>query len=218
MTDLRFQNLKVRIYGKSDDDVVALLKPYEVKYAPIRKISKSPHYVAIIKYLFFLYDPNTDLNREFVRLEDRKQEAAKLSGLIKITDLSYLDRIFNCTHPETLDVIQVLLTEVYHDISYREWQTLQNELDEYTSARWEKIESKRRRGKKGEEVVGGHDKSSLQALELKAKLREECQKIIEKIKQYEQEIFGDNKDVKEIAYKSRFTNPESFSRAIKQAI
>jgi AraC-like DNA-binding protein len=225
MSDLKFQGLKFKIHGKTDEQVQEILKPLEVRYAPVRKLQqgKASTYLPIMKYLIYMYDPNTDLNREFVRLEDRKQEAAKLSGLFGIKDLSYIDRIFACTHPESLEVIQILLTEVYHDIAFREWHTLQNELDEYTSARWQRNETstkKKRRGKKnaeGEneviEVTTGHDKASMEVLNMKSKLRDECQKIITQIKQYEKEIFGENLDVKEVAYKSRFTNPESFSRA-----
>jgi hypothetical protein len=216
---LKFQQLKHRIHGKTDADVEAILKPLETKYAPIRRLkNNSAFYLSAMKYLIYLYDPGTDLNREFVRLEDRKNKAADYSGLSKISDIKILDKIFDSTHADILDVIQVLLTEEYHDIDYREWQTLQHELDEYTSARWERVESKRRKGKKGEEDVvqsTGADKSSMETLNLKSKLREECQKIIDRIKQYEEKIFGAHVDIKELAYKSRFDNPESFSRAAR---
>jgi hypothetical protein len=222
MSDIRFQQLKLKIWAKTDEEVATMLNPYEDKYAPIRKLkSSSAHYIHIMKYLFFLYDPGTDLNREFVRLEDRKTEAAKLSGLNKILD-SYVNQIYDCTHPATLDVIQTLLTEVFHDRKYREWQTLQNELDEYTSARWEKATPKRRKSRKKdeslEEVTGTHDKTSMEILNLKSKLRDECAKINATLDQLEQAIFGDHTDIKDIAYKSRFMNPESFSRAAKQAV
>lgn len=218
---IKFQQIKFKIFGKTDEEVEAILKPLEVKYAPMRRLKgQSAHYLNIMKYLIFLYDPGTDLNREFVRLEDRKTKAADLSGLNKIKDLSYFDKIYYNTHAETLDIIQALLTEVYHDIKYREWQTLQNELDEYTKARWEKAEPKRRRSKKGDDVeqATGADKTSMEVLNLKSKLRDECQRIIELIKQYEQEIFGDHVDIKEMAYKSRFDSPESFSRALKKVV
>src|SRR5690606_36335850 len=111
MDQLKFQALKYRIFGKSDEEVEDIIKPLETRFAQVRKLKQNNHasYLSIMKYLLFLYDPATDLNREFVLLNDRKQEAAKLSGLIKIQDHAYLDRIFESTHPETLDVIQVLL-------------------------------------------------------------------------------------------------------------
>lgn len=220
MSDLlKFQQLKHRIHGKTDAEVETILKPLEVKYAPIRRLKNNcAFYLPVMKYLLYLYDPGTDLNREFVRLEDRKNKAADYSGLNKINEIKILDKIYDSTHADTLDVIQVLLTEEYHDIDYREWQTLQHELDEYTSARWERVESKRRKSKKdGEELQTstGANKSSMETLNLKSKLREECQKIIDRIKQYEEKIFGAHIDIKELAYRSRFTNPESFSRAAR---
>lgn len=220
MEAIKFQALKYKIFGKSDEEVAEILKPLETRFAQVRKLRQNmTTYVSVMKYLLFLYDPGTDLNRDFVRLEDRKQEAAKLAGLLKVKDLSYLDRIFSSTHAEILDVVQVLITEVYHDIDYREWHTLHEELDEYTAARWEKIENKRKKGrrKSGEDTevteVTGHNKSSMETLSMKSKLREDCKRIRELLAELETKIFGDNKDIAEIAYKSRFTNPESFSRA-----
>lgn len=217
--DIKYQNLKFKIYGKSDEEVYREIKPLEQKYSAVRKLNNGSgeHYLATVKYLIFLFDPQTDLNRDFVRLEDRRAEAAKLSGLNKLTDLKLHNEIYTCKLPEVLDVIQILLSEVYHDIDYREWQTLHSELDEYTSARWERIESKRKRGKDGDEV-SAQDKSSIEALNLKSKLREDCKRIRELIAELDLKIFGDHSDVKDTAYKSRFLNPESFSRAAKQNV
>lgn len=216
----KYQSLKFKIFGKTDEEVIEIAKPLFTKYAAVRRMGQDlapSHYAAVFRYLIFLFDPQTDLNRDFVRLEDRRTEAAKISGLNTFKDLKRYDEIYYCKGADVLDVIQVLLTEVYHDIDYREWQTLHNELDEYTSARWERIESSRKRGKKGEEV-SAQTKTSLDALNLKSKLREDCKRIRELIEELDRKIFGDNKDIKDVAYKSRFMNPESFSRASKQAI
>lgn len=217
---LRFAALKFKIFGRTDEEVETILAPLHARYAAVRKLetgNAKTVYLSQMKYLIYLFDRNTDLNRDFVRLEDRRAEAAKISGLNKLTDIKKYDGIYSCTAPEILDVIQVLLTEVYHDIDYREWQTLQNELDEYTAARWEKIEGGRKRGKKGEEI-SSQNKASLEALTIKGKLREDCKRILDLIHELEMKIFGDHIEIKELAYKSRFLNPESFSRASKQAI
>lgn len=222
MESPKFQQLKFKIYGKSDEEVKAIVKPLEDKYPEFKRLSKGAAsiYLATIRYLFYLYDPGTDLNREHARLEDRKNEAAKLSGLNTITDLKKYDDIFDCNSVEILDVIQVLLTEVYHDTDYREWLTLHRELDEFTSARWDRVESGRRRRKKGEEIeeVSSQSKASMETLNLKSKLREDCKRIRELIEELDRKIFGDHLRIKDVAYKSRFTSPESFSQAAKDAI
>lgn len=216
MTPLKFQHLKYPIYGRSFEEIDTIIQPLEEKYSAFKRLKKKQeqHYFRIISYLFLLYDPGTDLNREFVRLEDRKQEASKLSGLNKLTNLSLLDSIFKTYNPEILDVIQVMLTEIFHDRDYREWQTLQKELDELTSARWDKIEGIRKKGASDE--AGGQTKQTIEALNLKSKLREDCQRIRELLDELERKIFHDNEDVKEIAYKARFLSPESFSAASRQ--
>jgi hypothetical protein len=217
MEQAKFQQLKFKIYGKTDEECLEMFKPLETRYAVVRRMSKMAQstYLAAMRYLFFLYDPGTDLNRDFTRLEDRQNEAAKISGLNKLQDLKQHDEIYSATSPDILDFIQVLLSEVYHNIDYRDWQTLQRELDELTAARWERIESSRKRGKKGEEV-SSQNKSSLEALKIKAQLREDCKRIRELIEELERKIFGDHLKIKEVAYKSRFMDPESFSRASKQ--
>lgn len=197
MTDHSFQNLRFKIFNEPDKEVKAIIKPLE-KYPSVAKLKELPHYLPIIKYLLFLYDPKTDLNLEYVRLEDRQAKAAELSGLAKIKDKELLDKINTYNHTETWGVIQVLLTEVFHDIEYREWQTLLKELDEYTKERW-----------KPTNITKKSD------VEAKAILRKQCQEIIETVKQLEQAIFGDHIAVKEVAYKSRFISPESFAKAAR---
>jgi hypothetical protein len=222
MDSPKFQQLKFRIFGKTDEEVLEILKPLEVKYAQIRLLKKTSEsvYLATMRYLIFLYDPGTDLNREHVRLEDRRTAAASLSGLNKLTDLKTFDGIFYSSSADILEVIQVLLTEVYHQVDYREWQTLHRELDEYTTARWDKVDSGRKRRKKGDEVSesASQSKASMETLNLKSKLREDCKRIRELIEELDRKIFGDHTQIKNTAYKSRFLNPESFSRAAKQAI
>lgn len=197
MTDHKFQNLRFKIYLESDKGVKDIIKPLE-KYPSFKKLKEHPSYLPIIKYLIFLYDPKTDLNLEFVRLEDRKAKAAELSGLAKVDEELY-KAIDEYRHQETWDVIQTLLTEIFHDAEYREWQTLNKELDEYTKARWKPA-----------------DINKKSDLETRALLRKQCQEILDTKTQLEQSIFGDHVKVKEAAYKSRFINPESFARAMKQ--
>lgn len=214
---IKYQDLKYKVFGKTDEEFEEIIKPLEVRYAPVRRLKTAAKtsYLAVMRYLLLMYDPQTDLNRDYVTLMDRKTEASKVSGLIKLSDLKIYGETVNCIGAVILDVIQVLLSEVFHDRDYREWQTLNNELDEYTNARWEKPGSSRKRGKKGEEVTS-ITKADIETLNLKSKLREECDKIIKSIDQLERKIFGDNKDLKELAYVSRYQDPESFSRAARQ--
>lgn len=205
MDSPKFQNLKFKIFGKSDDEVSDILKPLH-RYAAVKKLASHARevYLTTMKYLIYLYDPGTDLNREFVRLEDRRTEAAKIAGLNTITDLKIYDGIFSSSAPDVLDVIQVLLTEVYHDIDYREWVLLHKELDENNAARWEKAPTTK--------------KVTKASTQNKAVLREENKRIRELIEELTQKIFGDHVEIKTTAYKSRFKNPESFSRAAKQNV
>lgn len=194
MSDHRFVNLKFKIHGEPDKEVKAIIKPLE-KFPPVIKLRAHSDYLAIMKFLLYMFDPNTDLNMEFVRLEDRQDNAAALAGLSKSKD--YL-LIKNYEHEDTLDVIHVLLNEVFFDIQMREWHILLKELTDYTRARLKVT-----------------DLTDKKAIETRSMLRQESQRVIDDIKQIEQVVFGDHTKLKDIAYKSRFFSPESFAKAVK---
>jgi hypothetical protein len=216
----KYQALKFKIHGKTDAQVAEIIKPLELKYAAVQKLADKPkaQYLATMKYLIYLFDKNTDLNRDFMRLEDRQAEAAKLAGLGKIKDIPTYDGIYTCDAPEVLDVIQILLTQIYHDIDYREWQGLHRELDELNAARWQRIEPTSRNKAEEGDPAPTHNKASLEALKIKSQLREDSKRIRELLEELDQKIFGDNIVIKDIAYKSRFTSPESFAMAVRQHI
>lgn len=225
---VKFQRLKFRIHGRPDSEVADMLDQLAVRYPAFKKLQKHRHALPLFKYLVYLYDKGSDLHKEFVLLADRKQEAARLSGMAGVVSLSFLNKVFQCTEPVVLECIQTMFTRIFHDRDYREWQTLNKELDDYTSARWDPIEApkkKRRWKKKGEEdeddqpqpETGVQNKDTIQAFNLKAKLREECQKIRTLLDALDEKIWGDNEDVKEVAYKARFTSPESFVAAIQES-
>ncbi len=211
MNDHKYQYLKIKIHNQPDEKVVEILTDMSRRYKSFKHLLSTTHHLSTFKYLIYLYDPNTDLNRDFVRLEDRRQEAGKLSGLARIADIPFLDSVYHASSKDILDCIQTLFTEVYHDRDYREWQTLHKELDEYTSARWEKIEGTRK--KKRTDEVATQTKASIEALNLKSKLREDCQRIREILDELDKKIWGDHDEIKDIAYKARFITPESFSAA-----
>lgn len=194
MSDHKFVNLKFKIYGETDKEVKAIIKPLE-KFPSVLKLKAHSDYLAIMKYLLYMFDPNTDLNLEFVRLEDRQDNAGSLAGLLKSKDFALIKAY---EHEDTLDVIHDLLNEVFFDIQMREWHILLKELTDYNRARLKVT-----------------DLTDKKAIETRSMLRQESQRVIEEIKQFEQVVFGDHTKLKDIAYKSRFFSPESFAKALK---
>lgn len=213
MNIVRFQKLKFKIYDISPEDDVLEKFPELSKYKVIYK-NKSPQKNLLIRYIIFLYDPNTDLTREIPDLKSRKIHAADLAGFKEETD--YLKGIFNCTDEGFLTLLDCFFKEIWHNREYREWQTLAQELDEYTRLRWEQIDGKT--GKKKGEKDQESEIDTYKAASEKTKLREQCDSIHKLMDAYELRIFGNHEDIKNIAVKTRYLSPENFAGITKYAV
>lgn len=156
----------------------------------------------ILKYLFLMYDPGSDLIFEFKDLDERKNEAAILAGFEKEGRKwgEKYREVMALTNPKVLKAVHAIVTKIFFDREYREWQILNHELDEATKRRLTPVVDQ---GSKG-----------LSDLEKKTKLREECRKMMDKIDILEGQIFGENDDLKEIAIKGRFYSPDTFAPLI----
>lgn len=203
-----FRKLKFNIFDIPPD--VDVLDQYpELGRQKVFVKSKAPLKNTLLRYLIFLLDPGSDLIREIKDLKDRKVRAAELAGFTKGTD--YLTEIFECRDKTTLEFIECFLTQVYHNRKYTEWQTLQQELEEYTRLRWVQIEVKDSKKKKNENP---EDVDVYKAAAEKTKVRQQSEEIHRMLDALEKEIFGDNDDIKNIAEKSRFISPEAFAGVV----
>lgn len=202
---MRFQKLKFNVFNLAPDKDVLEAFP-ELSRFKILSNSKAPQKNLLLRYMIFMYDPESDLRKEITELGKRKIRAAELAGFEKESD--YLTEIFELRDKTTLGFLSVLLTQVYHNRKYTEWVTLSQELDEYTTRRLNPI----KKGSDGEEEV-----DELKSMKIKSDLRIQCQEIHKQLDAIEKEVFGDNEDVKDIAIRSRFLSPENFAGVIEAA-
>jgi len=168
--------------------------------------SKAPFKNLLIRYMIFMYDPNSDLLKEITELSRRKTRAAELAGFQHESD--YLTEIFELRDKTAINFLQCFLTQVYHSRKYTEWQVLQQELEENNRLRLEPITTKSNKKDKDKDV---EEVDVFEAAKKKGTLRDQATAIHKLIDTIEKEIFGDNDDVKEIAIKSRFLSPENFA-------
>jgi len=208
---MRFQKLKFNVFNLSPDKDVLEAFPELSRFKVLDK-SKAPQKNLLLRYLLFMYDPESDLRKEITELDKRKVRAAELAGFEKESD--YLTEIFELRDKTTLEFLFVLLTQVFHNRKYREWVTLSQELDEYTRLRLDPITTAKSK-KGGEEDIEEID--VFKSAELKSKLRVQCQDIHKQLDSIEKEVFGDNEDVKDVAIRSRFLSPENFAGVIEAA-
>lgn len=208
---MRFQKLKFNVFNLPPEKDVLEAFP-ELSRFKILANSKAPQKNLLLRYMIFMYDPESDLRKEILELDKRKIRAAELAGFEKTTD--YLTEIFELRDKTTLEFLFVFLTQVYQNRKYREWVTLSQELDEYTRLRMDQITTATSKKGKEDEV---EDIDVFKAADLKSKLRVQCQEIHKQLDSLEKEVFGDNEDVKDVAIRSRFLSPENFAGVIETA-
>ena len=139
----------------------------------------------IVKYIVYMYDLNSPMRELFPDMSIRKTECAILSGYNIEKEEKRLIKIFNLLKFQNHKTWAMLTTneEVL-------WQYQQELLSPITDFR--------------------QDKEKLQALEIKSKLMNESDSIINRIKSYEDKIFGDDKEVQS-KLKQAKTSPESIA-------
>jgi hypothetical protein len=197
-----FSNLKFKIHNLPKDTDLREKFPDLKKFKAIAK-SKYPNFDILLRYLIYLYDPNSDLIRTIPDLSSRKQQAALYAGYSHETP--ELEHIMRFKDERILLIVHCLWTQVYHNRDYTEWCTLQQELEEYTLIRMKALDDDEK------------ELDFMKAMEIKGKLRTQTKIIHEQLDALENKIFGDNVDVKNIAVVSRFTSPESWIRVEEPA-
>ncbi len=167
----------------------------------------------LLRYCIYMFDPKSELIKEVSQLKERKAKALNLAGFKKNKDGTFekdAELILNGMsddideHKQVIDEVQkvtfCMLTKVYNDRKFREWQTLHEELDENIQIRMSKI-------------VDKGDKATVEAIQKKGQLREQAKAIHLEIDALEKEIFGEHEDLKEHALVIRFSSPETYVSA-----
>lgn len=202
---MKYKKLKFKIDPNNKGEDV-LEKFPELKRHKVIAKSRYPNLNYVLRYIIFLYDPETDLIKDIPDLPNRKRAAAILAGFDLETP--ELNRLMEFKEPKLVDLIHCFLTEVYMNREYREWCTLHQELDEATRLRLKAL---------GDDTKDGEDEVDLfRALELKGKVRKQTEDIHAKLDILEKKLFGGDTDLQQIAYVSRFTSPEAWTRRQEQ--
>lgn len=151
----------------------------------------------IIKYIIYMYDLNSPMRELFPDMSIRKTECAILSGYDIEKDEKRLSKIFNL---EDRDIVEMIFNYLKFQ-NHKTWAMLttnEEVLWQYQQELLSPITDFRQ------------DKEKLQALEIKSKLMNESDSIINRIKSYEDKIFGDDKEVQS-KLKQAKTSPESIA-------
>lgn len=211
MSKAPYENLRFRIHNLPME--VPLLK----EFAELKKHEELKSVIInndkILRYCIYMFDPKSELIKEIPQLKERKAKALTLAGYKKAKDGTWeqeAELILNGMSMDVEEQKQVtdevqritfcMLTKVYNDRKFREWQTLHEELDENIQIRMSKI-------------IDKGDKATVEAIQKKGALREQAKSIHIEIDALEKEIFGEQEELKEHALSVRFISPEVFVSA-----
>lgn len=182
----RFAKLKYKIFGLKEP----VLKKYPdlLRYKAIAQAKDLPGIDEVLRYIIFLYDENTDLSTDYPVLNERRTEAVALAGLNgdQFKEIIALEEPYKA-------IILTFLCEIYFNRDFREWQTAQQELDEFTRMRWNKEEASKLNTKQ------------------RSDLSDFCDKLNLKIDALEEKMWGDHDDVKKEIIQDRWSSPEKFA-------
>ena len=190
-----FVNLVIPIYGKED-----VLETYNGEFKKIFKGLFKHRRVdleKLIKYVIYMYDKNSPMRDLFSDINIRKNECAILAGYDLSKHEKKLTKIFNLTDKDIMEML-------YNFLKYQNnkaWALLTSNEEGLWQYQKELLTPI---------VDFRQDKEKLQALEVKAKLMNECDMIVKRIENYEEKIFGDDDDIKNKIKQER-TSPESIA-------
>lgn len=192
MSASRFSRLKFKIHNLKG--LVVTTYPVLLSYKAIadaQKSLKDTDLDKVLRYIFYLYDRESEIIQEIQDLKERKTEAMDLAGIVK-SDKKIIAGLENNEQPY-IGLIHCFFLEIVHSRKYREWHTAGEELDDLTRQRWNKDEMKKLSSKQRSDLINL------------------CDEIHKKMDALEEEIFGDNTDVKESVVVDRWSSPERFA-------
>ena len=138
----------------------------------------------LMAFILFLYSPDSPVNKKYgVTLSERKTQALMLAGFSHLRDkngewnsdvVTYIIELRNDT---IIEMIHEYLKLMNLPI-WREMCTLEQELDEGYRLRMRPVSSV-------------DDKNTLQAYDIKGKVRRDSKEIIDSLKSYHRQFYGD---------------------------
>lgn len=206
-----FKDMSIGFYGL-DQDVknLAFIHPKLSRLFSWAEYSDDIPVNNLLSYLLFLYSPDSPVNKRYgIPLIERKYQALMLSGFGHLRD----------KRGHWSDDVQTYLIELRNDnvigmivdymklLNFPLWteiNTLQQELEEATRLRMRPVSSI-------------DDKATLQAAEIKGKLRRDSKEIIELLNVYNRQFYGDAhaEELKQKVHVSR-TSVESRAKQLME--
>lgn len=199
----RFSKLRFKIDKLEAGDAIELAYPALADNKEFRAY-KGYAKPKLIKYIVFLYDPNSDLVDEFEILQDRKDAAAIEAGYTRgeTGDWSKaIKEIMTLKNDEARAMILRFLKTIHNHV-WTEICLLEQELDVYNAMRMEPlpIDSKR---------------DNAELLAKRDNLMSMCEKRVRALELHKMKFYADHDDLREMAEDDIPINPENAVELLK---
>jgi hypothetical protein len=197
-----FKDLKYQVFAVEANllDRIPELRPYAELLAESESLGR-PDIDKLIRYTMVLYDKRSPAIKQFSNLQLRKNEAAIAAGYDLQSDAKILEKLFDFTDKE----LQILAIEFLKDQNDMYWCMITS--NEQTFYEYQKALL-------SEVTLFTTEKDKLSALQIKAKLMDDCDTIAERVESYYGRVFGDG-DANKKAKEQRSFTPEGMANRNK---
>lgn len=174
----------------------------KMKQIPEFKSCDHPDRDRLIRYVCYAYDKNSPVRHHFKSLEDKKMNAAVLAGFDPDEDSDTIDAMMRFDPNDSYGAIVLILVDGFlrfiHDNVWSMIVTNEEVFNEYRSQLLAT-------------TISDKSKELLQSLELKSKLMEQMDIIVDRLDGYYRKLYGDDEEIRKALRKKRVT-PESFAK------
>lgn len=203
----RYSSLKYKVFGVEQPLIEVF--PEIFKHKEFQKLKNRRDCDNLIKYIFFLYDKNTQLIHEYqTDLKERKFAAAKDAGYYRKTGGSWgaeIQAVMDIQdHDATAAIMKFL--RIQRNNVWTEIVICEQELFEYQAIRFTPV------GKKGKKSAAD-DKTIIESTVKKEALMKACNERIKALEILYEQFFGDNKDLIAAEFEEAI-RPETAERII----
>jgi hypothetical protein len=205
MTEERFEKLRFPVHKLKKEEYcyeafpkILDIEGFQSIHGPKRTRDR------IMKYIFYLYDENTDLTHEISDYTKRKEAAAYEAGFRRNTSAQWSEevkKLFDLSYPSVVDAVLGYLKFQNNNI-WQEINVLEHEKEVFTKERLAPIP---------EEADGMFFKRRDELMEM-------TQKRIDALESLYKRFYSDHDDVKEMNYKALPVTPENATKVIDEYV
>lgn len=194
-----FRDLKYNVFGVSSD-ILGKIKELQ-EYVILLDGKSRPDMDKLIRYTMALYDKKSPIVKILTNIAQRKTEAALAAGYDLNKDREVLEKLFDFADPE-LQLIAIQFLKDQNDMYWSMIVSNEQTFFEYQKALLSEV------------VKFKDDKQKMDALNIKSKLMDECDKITTRVEAYYQKVFGEG-EAQAKAKQLRSFSPESIAHRSK---